>query len=964
MKKYFVFLCFFFVCAIKSIGANSIAITNTATQYTYGSAFNLELTFILIPDEFGVKKPAKVKVQATVPNNVTWNPVQSNVFFSPSTGLVASNISFQNHIIEFDLTNLYNGQNPQSTTFGLSVKGLSVVVPSQPVCTDAQSQITAQMLFYDSDGLVIVPTTTTLTGSYSFQINKTSTVLDIQYYRSNDAAYAAGNDVYFVDLYTYVSSSYNYTAINYSFQSNQNIINVVRMNNYYGFPTTIQTDNNTTDNLYTFQAPYSGQDFFRVYIKNVTSTAGVVSLTLNASMTLVNSAYCLQPTFSKPFSANFGLSPNPDSYSYPRTENNTQSSISTCSGGNTTFQIDNLYNGQPNSTSYVEIINRKELEITGLTFTSSASISNISIVTCSGTTKSITVQDAITFSASDKANINKIVLSYTGGIAANSFIQGIISYAYNAAKLCGDGNFVFNVRKTSGDAIVSTKSVPVSITGNPIAPSNTIRTKPAFYDITPDQSYIYTVEYYPSTDVKESWTLHFPINEHLTYDDTQQPLFSINGEPFATLSAINAAHNTHLKYQPLANEFVLSGVNLVPVLTNCSYSQPYVSVQIPVKVKSKPIGGDLTGYIKLYNESNVSVPFSNYYGYDYQTSFADTPKINGITEISCDGGILSDSKITIKTDDPFSAIGSLENGSGKVYSNIPVTFTVNLPKDGVDYSSIAAKIYDQNNIEKLTIAAPSTVTYIAGDNSESGQVSASSKKVRLVFNNISISGYEKMKLFLGFPAGKGYTNGQIDFNFSVGGSAVTSNNAQITVGPKSDCDVADCADCITSFSPIPGQQYIVSAWVKESFTGSKPAAYVHSGIKINFNNSTITDAVPLMRPSGPVVDGWQRIEASFTVPATAKNIQILLVNDGSASDVFFDDIRIHPYNSNMKSFVYDPSTQKLVAELDENNFATLYEYDDEGILIRVKKETERGVMTIKETRSNQSKVQTNTILKQ
>jgi len=58
----------------------------------------------------------------------------------------------------------------------------------------------------------------------------------------------------------------------------------------------------------------------------------------------------------------------------------------------------------------------------------------------------------------------------------------------------------------------------------------------------------------------------------------------------------------------------------------------------------------------------------------------------------------------------------------------------------------------------------------------------------------------------------------------------------------------------------------------------------------------------------------------------------------------------------MKSFVYNPSTQKLVAELDENNFATLYEYDDEGILIRVKKETERGVMTIKETRSNQSKI--------
>ena len=37
-----------------------------------------------------------------------------------------------------------------------------------------------------------------------------------------------------------------------------------------------------------------------------------------------------------------------------------------------------------------------------------------------------------------------------------------------------------------------------------------------------------------------------------------------------------------------------------------------------------------------------------------------------------------------------------------------------------------------------------------------------------------------------------------------------------------------------------------------------------------------------------------------------------------------------------------------MAELDERNFATLYEYDEEGKLVRVKKETERGIMTIKE----------------
>jgi hypothetical protein len=40
-----------------------------------------------------------------------------------------------------------------------------------------------------------------------------------------------------------------------------------------------------------------------------------------------------------------------------------------------------------------------------------------------------------------------------------------------------------------------------------------------------------------------------------------------------------------------------------------------------------------------------------------------------------------------------------------------------------------------------------------------------------------------------------------------------------------------------------------------------------------------------------------------------------------------------------------------MAELDENNYATMYEYDDDGTLIRLKKETERGIKTITETRS-------------
>lgn len=200
---------------------------------------------------------------------------------------------------------------------------------------------------------------------------------------------------------------------------------------------------------------------------------------------------------------------------------------------------------------------------------------------------------------------------------------------------------------------------------------------------------------------------------------------------------------------------------------------------------------------------------------------------------------------------------------------------------------------------------------------------------------------------------------QADITYNVTGTLISgcttkTKNYIIKIKVK---DKFTCAECVPSFSPEKNNKYLLSAWVKETYTDKYPDTYAGSGIKVTFNAGTNT-SVPIMRPSGPIIDGWQRIEASFTVPYDANNIQIELINDNAPSDVFFDDIRVHPFRSNMKSFVYDPSTQRLIAELDENNYSTRYEYDDEGILIRVKKETERGVMTIKETRNNQSKINT------
>lgn len=139
------------------------------------------------------------------------------------------------------------------------------------------------------------------------------------------------------------------------------------------------------------------------------------------------------------------------------------------------------------------------------------------------------------------------------------------------------------------------------------------------------------------------------------------------------------------------------------------------------------------------------------------------------------------------------------------------------------------------------------------------------------------------------------------------------------------------------FVPTAGK-YVLSAWVKDGNTSTRTTT---AQISVNGSN-LINGAV-----NWPMVEGWKRVEVVFTIPDGNFNLS-LLANGGKT---WFDDIRIYPYNGQFKSFVYDERTQMLMAELDENNFATFYEYDDENILVRVKKETERGIMTIKETRS-------------
>ena len=153
-------------------------------------------------------------------------------------------------------------------------------------------------------------------------------------------------------------------------------------------------------------------------------------------------------------------------------------------------------------------------------------------------------------------------------------------------------------------------------------------------------------------------------------------------------------------------------------------------------------------------------------------------------------------------------------------------------------------------------------------------------------------------------------------------------------------------DCVGKFSPKPGK-YVFSAWLKEDLPATA-LQYPDAFISVETGGQVYN-----FYADGDIIEGWQRVYGEFDISANASDIKISL--HGGNVDAWFDDLRIHPFDASFKSYVYDDVNLRFTYELDENNYFTKYEYDQAGALERVKKETERGIMTIQESRFGQQK---------
>ena len=159
-----------------------------------------------------------------------------------------------------------------------------------------------------------------------------------------------------------------------------------------------------------------------------------------------------------------------------------------------------------------------------------------------------------------------------------------------------------------------------------------------------------------------------------------------------------------------------------------------------------------------------------------------------------------------------------------------------------------------------------------------------------------------------------------------------------------------------------GKKMTLQAWVSRdntvvpSYRSGASGMTDRLAIKAVFTdrgNSPIGTPV-WMEPLGRLVEGWQKIEADFEIPPGAKKMELTFQSgslNGTVLPAYFDDIRIQPFKSAMTCYVYDTGDWRLRSVLDDDNFATVYHYDEAGNLHLVQKETVEGLRTIQESRT-------------
>lgn len=160
----------------------------------------------------------------------------------------------------------------------------------------------------------------------------------------------------------------------------------------------------------------------------------------------------------------------------------------------------------------------------------------------------------------------------------------------------------------------------------------------------------------------------------------------------------------------------------------------------------------------------------------------------------------------------------------------------------------------------------------------------------------------------------------------------------------------------------------VRLWVKkQQYTSSSTGLDLETALSLeldNYYSTPISGSFNLLAKTGE----WSLLEctvndfSAFTVgsqfvPVVKLTRQAIAVPPHFPyMDVYVDDIRIQPVDAQVACHVFNPDNLTLLATLNDQHFASLYQYDAEGRLVRKLAETERGIVTLEESHYFSKKV--------
>ncbi|GAL85639.1 hypothetical protein MYP_2868 [Sporocytophaga myxococcoides] len=271
--------------------------------------------------------------------------------------------------------------------------------------------------------------------------------------------------------------------------------------------------------------------------------------------------------------------------------------------------------------------------------------------------------------------------------------------------------------------------------------------------------------------------------------------------------------------------------------------------------------------------------------------------------------------------------------------------SVNDPNKWVKTSTITSYSPNGSPLEDKNILNIYSASKFGYNNTLPVLVAQNAKK-----GNVAFESFENLY-------GSYFENG-LTYTSSAGTTSATvshTGSKSISLKPNASFKIAD----IEKEGQVSSEGVLVRAWIKPN--KSKPLLDGKVTVVYGSNNS-----VTMSKVSGSgewelyegLISASQIISSNLGLTGNRFPVYIRISdpkNEYVQGDIYLDDIRVQPMQSEMVCYVYDKA-QRLLATFDDQHFALVFEYNAEGVLVRKLKETIRGLKTISETQYNEKGV--------